>query len=102
MYEVSYSFLFISEKIVVTIPSSKCDISYGQYDDMEIAKFACTLDVKCLSIVDDACDQVGPFYACGKQYPNREGINSACETLPVKEERKYLVLKIHDISGYNI
>ena len=74
------------ETAIPTIPSHACAVSYGQYNDLKIAKFACTHDDKCTSIVDEMCNQVGPYQACGKQYPATAGIRSTCKDSPVKEE----------------
>ena len=78
--------VFFLETAIPTIPSHACAVSYGQYNDLKIAKFACTHDDKCTSIVDEKCDQVGPYQACGKQYPETAGISSTCNDSPVKEE----------------
>ena len=71
---------------IPTIPSHACNVSYGKYIDLKAAKFACTLDELCTSIVDEECDQVGPYQACGKQYPEEARISSTCNYSPVKKE----------------
>ena len=85
-YASACSFLCLLETAIPTIPSHACNVSYGQYNDLKIAKFACTHDDKCYSVVDVKCDQVGPYQACGKQYPETAGISSTCNDSPVKEE----------------
>lgn len=85
-YKIAYTYLRFFETAIPTIPSHACAVSYGQYNDLKIAKFACSHDDKCTSIVDGKCDQVGPYHACGKQYPETAGISSTCNDSPIKEE----------------
>ena len=43
---------------IPTIPSHACNVSYGKYNDLKAAKFACTLDELCTSIVDEELSNV--------------------------------------------
>ena len=83
--------MWFLETTIPTIPTSACDVSYAQYDDLEIARFACTYDHKCTSIVDEECDQVGPFQACEKQYPDSAAIHATCQDSPVEDEGTFYI-----------
>ena len=50
-----------------SIPDWACADYYGSFVDLEKAKLACTLDDDCIYLVDEGCDQLGPFRICSKQ-----------------------------------
>ena len=72
----------VLETAIPTVPSQACGFTYGHYNDLRIAKFSCAHDDECESIVDEECDQKGPYRACGLQ----TGIGSTCSGSPGKEE----------------
>ena len=87
------------EAIMTTIPSWACNSSYGKFEDLKIATLACTLDDECVSIVDQGCDTIGPFQACGRQGININGTLSTCKDSSANTEGHKTVTKISQYNG---
>ena len=51
---------------ISTLPTEACDVSYGQYMYLKLAKLSCAADSDCVSVVDDRCDLQSPFQLCRK------------------------------------
>ena len=52
---------------MTTIPVEACAAISSNYIELNVAQLACALDQDCLSVVDEGCDQSGPFQLCKTQ-----------------------------------
>ena len=63
---------------IPTIPLTACDIFSPYYNELKMARLACTLDHDCIAVVDDACDRRSPFQLCRKKARRKDANNLRC------------------------
>ena len=63
---------------MTTIPVEACAATSSNYIELNVAQLACALDQDCLSVVDENCDQSGPFQLCKTQQLLGEEKSSKC------------------------
>ena len=73
---------------VSTIPPWKCNSVYGDYIEMNIAKFSCAHDRDCIAVVDEGCDGDEPFQLCMEFSFSGRTSDSACIYSVRKREGK--------------
>ena len=57
-----------------------------------MAELSCAADLDCLFIVDEGCDQQGPFSSCKRHSPT-EGSSSRCTDYQEKQGRTIMTIK---------
>ena len=60
--------------------SSSCTISntFGIHNHLSHAKNNCNSDIKCIGILEQTCDNDGPFLLCKKGFETSKTHNSSC------------------------
>ena len=63
---------------MATMPMEACALLSSNYTELNTAKLACALDHDCTFVVDEGCDENGPFQLCRKQQLREGGNNPKC------------------------
>ena len=61
-----------------------------------MAEFSCAGDLACISIVDEGCDEQGPFHLCNR-HSFTEGSTSRCTDYQEKQGRTFMTAEKNPI-----